>query len=103
MRGEDLLKLIYYDELTLENGQALQVHINYQKESKGYFTPLMNAIHHNRLSAIRILLILGADPTIRMKVNSKLAASYKVIFQTAKFILNIDNLFPCFWSPLSNY
>ncbi len=76
MSGEDLLQLIYDDKLTLENGHALQVHINYQKESKGYFTPLMNAIYHNTLSAIRTLLILGADPTIRVKVNSKLAASY---------------------------
>ena len=47
MSGEDLLQLIYKDKLTLENGKALQVHINYRKESGGYFTPLMNAIWFN--------------------------------------------------------
>ena len=69
MSGEDLLRLIFENKLTLENGKALQVHINYRKESKGYFTPLMNAIHFKRQSAIRTLLILGADPTIQVKVN----------------------------------
>ena len=67
MSGEDLLELICDDKLTLENGKALQVHINYQKESVGYFTPLMNAIFFRRNSAIRTLLILGANPTIQVK------------------------------------
>ncbi len=62
-----MLQLINDDKLTLENGKALQVHINYRKESKGYFTPLMNAIELKRETAIRILLELGADPTIQVK------------------------------------
>ena len=76
MSGEDLLRLIFENKLTLENGKALQVHINYRKESKGYFTPLMNAIHHRSKAAIRILLVLGADPTIQVKVEYKLTTSF---------------------------
>ena len=76
MSGEDLLRLIYDDKLTHENCKALQVLINYQRESEGYFTPLMNAIHFKRQSAIRTLLILGADPTIQVKVNYQLTTSF---------------------------
>ncbi len=72
MSVEDLIRLIYENKLTIENATALQVFINYQK-GNGYFTPLMIAIHLKSHSAIRILLKLGADPTILVKVNYRLA------------------------------
>ena len=68
MSGEDLLTLIVNDDLTMENGVHLKQHVNFMHDKYSY-TPLMNAIHYKHKSAIRVLLSLGADPTIKVKVR----------------------------------